>query len=327
MSNFFQFSKTPSYKVQLSKIRYQYQKDKTINASIVRCVSGNKCLDTAIYHVPSGLLIDSLQYLVDITQLWDARSGRINGWKSAGLTIFIAQKMLTSQKYKYEYNPTDIKFSGVWSMYAIAEIKNDYIDPLNNVLYGVWVASAQNKNTSDLSTLIAIIEGLSKSQLLYHIPNYPFRGTRPYKLPWEVPGDPVVEYRMKFGKESLSQRERVNVHEQTLLKQTDIRQFFQPIPREQLFDNSDAPCSKDAVHHLPTDAPLAANEGIIETTHDTSIPTDAEAVEILEYLLHGNAEEEQWEEEQWQEEAKAADEDADIIVSKYQGRMRRRWSL
>lgn len=317
MSNFLKHAKAADRRTKhLPRIGYQYQHkqldpnaNKT-NAATIDCLIWEKNHATTFHSVYSDTLIMSFDYFVHISRLWDQKSREINGWTSAHLTISTAQTMLSGLKSKYRYNPKDIKFANVTSMYSISGIVDKNISALNAALFAIWIAAAENPATTDFINLRTIIEGISKSQLMYHIANYKCRRNRPYKLPWEVHDDPVIEFRKKYTKIAMDKMQKSKVDKEIKFRQPGIRQFFKPMSRKKT-DNSDcmdekspppspqsnkaAICSKisSAASNAEQSAIPATNDDTVQTDNlrDSSVPTDAEAAAILEELLQANQEE------------------------------------
>ena len=212
------------YKHQQSQIRYNFKISNTIKQKALKYVFAFKQLNK-YHYVKSDLLIDSLEYFVNIIKKWDDKSKQINGWTSCFLTIQIIREILNSLKKKFHYFSRDFRFSNIEALYQLTGCTNKKIIPLNNLLFGLLVAIEEHPSSIQFSNLQIIIEFMAKRQLLYLIPNYRSRGTRTYELPWERIDDPIVDYRKKYLKRRIN-----NIKTRKLLQpnrnQLKINQFF-----------------------------------------------------------------------------------------------------
>ena len=126
------------------------------------------------HKVKSDVVIDSLEYFVNIIKKWDEKSKEINGWRSCYLTYKIVGDVLRGIRRKYGYISKIIQFSNVDEIYQIADVINKKIIPLNNLIFGLFVAIEEHSNYNDFYNLQQIFEVLLKVKfyIIFHIINH-----------------------------------------------------------------------------------------------------------------------------------------------------------
>ena len=215
-----------NYKVPQSQIRYKYKKSESIKKKARYYATCYKNISKYKFHkVKSDVVIDSLDYFVNIIKKWDEKSKEINGWKSCYLTYKIVGDVLRGIRRKYGYISKIIQFSNVDEIYQIADVINKKIIPLNNLIFGLFVAIEEHSNYNDFYNLQQIFEVLAQGQVLYHIPHYKSRNDRRYQLPWESIEDPVIEYRKKY---KIKREKNIKIRKNLApkKKQSRIHDFF-----------------------------------------------------------------------------------------------------
>lgn len=222
------------YKVNQSQIRYKYNKSQIIKQKAQRYL---KSLEhsSCFHQVQSCLIIDGLDYFVNIVEQWDKKSKEINGWTSCYLIMKIIREILNGFKKKYGYLIKQVKFANIEAIYQISDVNNLKIWPVNNLIFGLFIAIEEHPKPLDFCKLQDIIEVIAQSQVLYQIANYKHRKKRRYQLPWERIDDPVRTYRKKYNrKREKNLRIRKNLMSDP--KQSKIKDFFQPT---QILDSDD----------------------------------------------------------------------------------------
>ena len=134
-----------------------------------------------------------------------------------------------------------IQFAYIENIYQIANVLNQKIIPLNNLILGLFIAIEEHSNYNDFYNLQQILEVLAQGQVLYHIAHYKSRNNRRYQLPWETIGDPVIEYRKKYRikrEKSIKIRKELEPKK----KQTKIHHFF---IRKSILDSEDTVLNSD----------------------------------------------------------------------------------
>ena len=229
------------YKINQSQVRYKYSKPQKIIQKAQKYRNSFKSL-SKFHDVQSDLVIDGLEYFVNITKQWDTKSKQINGWTSCYLTIKTLHDILNGFKKKYGYFSKSVKFANIEAIYQISNINNLKIWPLNNLVFGLLIAIEEHPKHSDFHELQDIIEVIAQSQVLYHIANYQYRKNRRYQLPWERIDDPVIPYRKKYN----NKREKIIKIRRNVIpdqQQSKIKDFFQQtsstLPIPQILDSDD----------------------------------------------------------------------------------------
>ena len=237
---FLKYPKTKKYKVLQSKIRYQYKtKDLDANAiltnrSIVNAILARKKYVAAFHYVNPCILIPSFNMFIDILKKLDEKSRELNGWKSAHLTIINAKEMLEAIRKKFR-DKTSTKrwmFRNEHTIYELLNItKSKTPHVIKELFFGIWIACSKYDTEGELIMLRDVIEGLSKSQMMYHIAMYKSRKNRNYILPWEVVENPLNDWK-KFNSSDRIQN-RINHHKAKRYKYimtqnntSDITTFF-----------------------------------------------------------------------------------------------------
>ena len=212
------------YKVQQSQRRYNYRKAENIKREALGYLFAYKQL-SCWHTIQSDVLIDALDYLINILTKWDDKSKQLNGWQSCFLMIKTLRNIQTRLKIKFSYFSKPIKFANIEAIYQTIDCVNAKIIPINNFIFGLLIAVERHPKRVDFVKLRSIIEIMAQNQMLYLIANYPSRNKRIYRLPWERIDDPVIEYRQKFMKK----REKTIKERQILQqdkKQSKIYHFF-----------------------------------------------------------------------------------------------------
>lgn len=212
------------YKVQQSQIRYNYNSNETIKRKALKYLFAYK-QRYSFHKVKSHDLIDILEYFINIIKKWDEHSKKLNGWTSCYLTIKILRIILNGLKLKFGLYQKEIKFSNVEAIYQIIDRENPKIIPINNLLYGLLIATEEYSRDMNFYNLLSIAEVMAKNQMIYLIANYKSRKRRSYKLPWETINDPIIQYRKLFKKK----REKLMKFRQNMkpdTRQTKISNFF-----------------------------------------------------------------------------------------------------
>lgn len=230
-----------NYKLPQSQIRYKYKKSESIKRKARYYATCHKNLNVTIHKVKSDVVIDALDYFVNIIKKWDEKSKEINGWSSCYLTYKTVGDILHGIKQKYGYMSKIIQFAYIENIYQIANVLNQKIIPLNNLILGLFIAIEEHSNYNDFYNLQQILEVLAQGQVLYHIAHYKSRNNRRYQLPWETIGDPVIEYRKKYRikrEKSIKIRKELEPKK----KQTKIHHFF---IRKSILDSEDTVLNSD----------------------------------------------------------------------------------
>ena len=229
-----EYPQIKKHKKPLSKIRYKYQNEKLdanakkLNRKIVQAILGDVKSGTVLA-ARSDMVVTSFDYFVNIMRIWDDKSKEINGWKSCFFTIHNAREMLKAIKTKYSANPQTIEFRNISEIYYILGLKDKGYTALNKVFHAIWIATSKHGDINSFIDLRTIIEGIAKSQVMYHVANYKSRGSRTYQLPFEQADDPVHEYRKIYTARTMQAMQKKKVDHQIKFKQPGIRQFFKPM--------------------------------------------------------------------------------------------------
>lgn len=216
-----------NYKRPQSQTRYKYKKPESIKrkARYYKDCHKNQEVIHKLHQVKSDVTIDTLDYFVNIVKKWDNKSKEINGWKNCYLTYKTVGDILCGIRRKYGYMSKMIQFVHIETIYEIVDVINAKIIPLNNLIFGLFIAIEEHSNYNDFYNLQQIVEILAQGQVLYHIANYKSRNNRSYQLPWERIDDPIIEYRKKYKiKREKNVKTRKDLEPKN--KQTKIYHFF-----------------------------------------------------------------------------------------------------
>ena len=240
---YLKYPKHKKYKVLQSKIRYAYKTEdldanaRLINRNIINTILIKKNNVTVFHYVNPCILIPSFNMFIDIMKKLDEKSKKLNGWKSAHLTIKNAREMLEAIRNKFKNETTTKKwiFRNEHSIYELLNIKSSTApQKLKEIFFGIWIACSKYDTENKLIMLRDVIEGLCKSQMMYHIAEYKSRKDRKYALPWEVVENPLNDWK-KFNSSDRIQK-RINYYKsqrtkyimnQNTNKNRDINSFFQ----------------------------------------------------------------------------------------------------
>ena len=189
-----------NYKLPQSQIRYKYKKSESIKRKARHYATYHKNLNGTrrLHKVKSDVVIDALDYFVNIVKKWDKKSKEMNGWKTCYLTSKLIGDILNGIRLKYGYMSKIIQFAYIETIYEIADVINQKIIPLNNLIFGLFIDVEDHSEWHDFYNLQQIFEILAQGQVLYHIGHYKSRNNRRYQLPWETIDDPIIEYRKKY---------------------------------------------------------------------------------------------------------------------------------
>ena len=231
------------YKLPQSQIRYKYKKSESIKRKARHYASCYKSLNIryGLHKVKSDVVIDALDYFVNIIKQWNEKSKEINGWGNCYLTYRIVGDILRGIRRKYGYMSKIIQFNGIEGIYQIADVINKEIIPLNNIIFGLFIAIEEHSNYNDFYNLQQIFEILAQGQVLYHIAHYKSRNDRHYRLPWEIIDDPIIEYRKKY---KIKREKNIKIRKDLApkKKQSKIHHFF---ARKSILDVEDTVLDSD----------------------------------------------------------------------------------
>lgn len=226
-----------NYKVEQSKIRYQYFQSQKIQNKVHKYLNAHKNLNF-LYILKSDAAIDGLDYFINVIEKWDEKSQEINGWTNCFLMIGTLRSILTGLKRKYGYLSKSIKFANVERIYQVSNAENKKVIPMNNLIFAIFIAIQEHQRHTDFVELQQILECIAQVQFLYLIPNYKSRGNRTYQLPWERIDDPIIEYRKKgFRKRENKIKTRKKVNPDP--KQSKIKHFFVRVKSPSILDSED----------------------------------------------------------------------------------------
>lgn len=227
------YPKKKKYKNQQSNIRYQY-KNKSFdvnayktNTNIIKILLWKKNHLSSFKYVDSCVLIAGLSLFIKAVELMDKKCKELNGWRSSYLTMKFSIEMLIAIKNKFKNSNTSVRwrFCNEFDIYNGLNLQRSKAPlKLKEILFGIWVICSKNATENKLIHLRDLIEGVAKSQLIYHIGSYKSRKGKKYYLPWEIVEDPLIQWRAKNNSSNIQRY--INKWRNKNLATNDIRNYF-----------------------------------------------------------------------------------------------------
>ena len=224
------------YKVPQSQVRYNYNKPNAIKRKAEEYLKLRRSLGlTKLHRVKSDLIIDALDYFVNIVKKWDKKSKEINGWTSCFLTTSVVGEILKGCKQKYGYTCKFIEFVNVEMIYQIVDVENRNIWPLNDLVFALFVVCEENSEYNQFYYVQQVLQVLAQRQVLYHIAYYGSRKQRRYQLPWERIDDPVIDYHKSY-RINREKRNKIRKNLKIDKTQSKINYFFPDVAEQALLN-------------------------------------------------------------------------------------------